>query len=160
MFSPDGAYTSIAPPATLGRRANLTHSVPQGSQTRPTQGITRSHPPKADKVPSFCFVTSLSGRSMFGWRIRNSVFPRQRNIGCSAARSPMLPCGELGFRRRRIRKSKAIPLQSGTRLGLYAGAPRKALDSCLCERGNPADAPRSPQLFANQIRPAIGRKHQ
>ncbi|MFH1970202.1 MAG: hypothetical protein ABIJ53_07780 [Verrucomicrobiota bacterium] len=29
VFSPDGAYTSIAPPATPGRRANLKHSVPQ-----------------------------------------------------------------------------------------------------------------------------------
>ena len=56
VFSPDGAYTSIAPPATPGRRANLTHSVPQGSQTRPTQGAMQSHPPRADKEPNPCFI--------------------------------------------------------------------------------------------------------
>jgi len=35
VFSPVGAYTSIAPPATPGRQANLTHSVPQGFADSP-----------------------------------------------------------------------------------------------------------------------------
>jgi hypothetical protein len=38
------------------------------------------------------------------------------------------------------------------KLGLDAGAPRKALDLIPCERGKPADGPRSPPPFSNQIR--------
>jgi len=36
-----------------------------------------------------------------------------------------------------------------------AGAPREASDSCLCERGKPADGPESLPPFSNEIRAAI-----
>jgi hypothetical protein len=36
-----------------------------------------------------------------------------------------------------------------------AGAPREASDSCLCERGKPADEPESPPYFSNEIRPVM-----
>ena len=43
VFSPVGAYTSIAPSATPGRQASLTHSVPQRA------GLRRLAQPKAQR---------------------------------------------------------------------------------------------------------------
>ena len=49
--------------------------------------------------------------------------------------------------------------QKQGKLGLDVGAPREALDLTPCERGKPADGPRSPPHFANLIRTLSGKKH-
>jgi hypothetical protein len=55
----------------------------------------------------------------------------------------------------RISLPPAADWEKQGKTGLDAGAPRVALDSCLCKRGKSADEPESPLSFHNEIRTAM-----